>query len=165
MPVALFMISTHVCLNVFIASLMLSGAELGVNHSFLTVLTPHDEYCFQCRPLVGCWSFASFQYLRSYQDGYWLVTVRTHGDFIVLAHWEIRPPTRWPDIPLSHYPDSEITSICTTLLMQSTRLGSDKYQIYKPLVWLDREPNSPSPAREARALPVLPASRSVGQLK
>ena len=30
--------------------------------------------------------------LRSYQDGYRLVTVHTHDDFIVLPHWETRPP-------------------------------------------------------------------------
>ena len=32
---------------------------------------------------------------------YWLVTVWTHGDFIVLPHWNIRPPTPWSAIPLS----------------------------------------------------------------
>ena len=26
----------------------------------------------------------------AYQDGYWLVMVHTHGDFIVLLHWETR---------------------------------------------------------------------------
>ena len=31
--------------------------------------------------------FTSQQRLRSYQDGHWLVTVCTHGDFIVLPHW------------------------------------------------------------------------------
>ena len=27
------------------------------------------------------------------------MTVSTHGDFIVLPHWETRPPEPWPDIP------------------------------------------------------------------
>ena len=51
--------------------------------------------------LVGCWSFTSLQLLRSYQDGYLHVIVHPHGDFIVLLHWEIRPPamtrytTKW----------------------------------------------------------------------
>ena len=31
------------------------------------------------------------QHLRSYQDGYQLVTVRTHGDFEVLPHRKIIP--------------------------------------------------------------------------
>ena len=34
--------------------------------------------------------------------GYRLVTVYTHGVFIVLLHWDIRPPTSWHAIPLSH---------------------------------------------------------------
>ena len=39
------------------------------------------------KQLVGCWRFTSRQHLRSYQDGYWLVTVCTHSDFIVLPYW------------------------------------------------------------------------------
>ena len=35
-------------------------------------------------------------------DGYRLVTVRTHDDFIVLPHWNTRLPAWWPAIPLSH---------------------------------------------------------------
>ena len=38
----------------------------------------------------------------SYQDGYRLVTVRTHGDFIGLPHCDTRPPAPWPAIPLIH---------------------------------------------------------------
>ena len=72
------------------------------------------------RPLGtnGCWSFMSLQNLRLYQDGYRLVTVHTHGDFIVLPHW---------------YPNQSYCP-CPILLMPSTRLGSDKYQFYKSLV-------------------------------
>ena len=40
--------------------------------------------------LLNCWSFMSMQHIRSYQDRYRLVTVCTHGDFIVLPHREIR---------------------------------------------------------------------------
>ena len=36
--------------------------------------------------LVGCWSFRSWQHIRSYSDGYQLVVVNTPGDFIVLPH-------------------------------------------------------------------------------
>ena len=35
--------------------------------------------------------FASQQHLRSYQDGYKLVTVTLMVTFIVFAHWETRP--------------------------------------------------------------------------
>ena len=38
----------------------------------------------------------SSQQLGSYQDGYRLVPVHTHGDFIVLHHCETMPPL--PDI-------------------------------------------------------------------
>ena len=36
--------------------------------------------------LVCYWSFMSWQHLRSFQDGYWLEAVCTHGDFIMLFH-------------------------------------------------------------------------------
>ena len=64
--------------------------------------------------------------LRSYQDGYRLVTMCIPGDFIVVPHWEI--------MLLAPYPDIELTSPCPILLMLSARLGSDKYQFYKLLV-------------------------------
>ena len=35
--------------------------------------------------------FTSWQHLQSYQVGHRLVTVRTHGDFIVLPHWVGKP--------------------------------------------------------------------------
>ena len=37
--------------------------------------------------LFAC-CFASYQHLRSYQNRCRLVTERTHGDFIVLPHWQ-----------------------------------------------------------------------------
>ena len=51
----------------------------------------------------------SFKNLRPYQNGYRLVTLHTHGDFIVLPNWEIRPLTPWdigsgwqkPDFPMN----------------------------------------------------------------
>ena len=46
--------------------------------------------------MVGCWEFYVLQHLSSYQDGYQLETVHTHGDFIVLPHWKTRPPVPWP---------------------------------------------------------------------
>ena len=44
-----------------------------------TVASRHTLYC-----LSVCCSFTSYQHLRSYQDGYRLVTVHTHGDFMML---------------------------------------------------------------------------------
>ena len=52
--------------------------------------------------LQGCWSFTSWKHLRSHQNGYLLVTVHTHGTFIVLSQWENTLPRPAPNIPLSH---------------------------------------------------------------
>ena len=52
--------------------------------------------------LISCWSFRSWQHLRSYSVRYRLVTLHTYGDYIVLPHWEIRLLAPWPNIPLSH---------------------------------------------------------------
>ena len=59
----------------------------------------------------------------------------------------------------SHYPDIEQTSPCLILLMLNMCLGSDKYQFDKSLVWVDREPNSWAPTREACTLPIQPPFR------
>ena len=56
------------------------------------------------------------------QEGYRLVTVRTHCGFIVLPHWETKPST--------HYPDIEPTSPCPillTLTISPTRDYSENY--------------------------------------
>ena len=82
--------------------------------------------------VVGEWSFTSRQQPRSYRDGNRLMAVHTHGNFILLPLWETRPPTPCPNIP-------QRTSPCLILIMPSARLGRDKYQFYKSLVWLDRE--------------------------
>ena len=49
-----------------------------------------------------CCCFMTKQHLRSYQDQYRLVTVRTYGEFIVLPHLETRLLAPWLDIPHSH---------------------------------------------------------------
>ena len=51
---------------------------------------------------VGWLFFTSLHHLRSYQDGPWLGTTGTHGDFIVLPHWEIKPHLPWPNISFSY---------------------------------------------------------------
>ena len=81
--------------------------------------------------LVGCWSFTSWPHLRSYQDSYWLVTVRTHGDFIaltLLGHQATSTMIRYPT--QSHYPDTERSSLCHILLMLSTWLPEAKSIIF-----------------------------------
>ena len=48
---------------------------------------------FLTRDAVASWlvgSFISWQHLRSYQDGYRLMTMHMHGIFMVLPHWETR---------------------------------------------------------------------------
>ena len=57
--------------------------------------------------------------------------VRTHG-YIVLPHWETRPPASWPDNPTqSHYPGIEPSSSCPILIMPKAWLGSDKYKLLR----------------------------------
>ena len=53
----------------------------------------------------------------------------THDDFIVLPNC----PTH------SQYPDTELTSSCSVLEMPSGRLGSNKHEICKSLVYLDQD--------------------------
>ena len=55
-----------------------------------------------------------------------LVTVLTHGDFIVLPHWNTRLRAPFPAIRLSHI--ILTTSSCLILIMPSAKLGSNKYQ-------------------------------------
>ena len=50
----------------------------------------------------------------------------THGDFLMLSHWEIRLPAPWSDIPLSHI--IQPTSACPILIMPNTWLRSNHYQ-------------------------------------
>ena len=69
-------------------------ARISMSVSTWTLYLLHDY--------LVCLGFTSWQHLRSYQVEDWLVTVRTHGDFISLPHWETRPPGPGPHIPLSH---------------------------------------------------------------
>ena len=64
-------------------------------------------------------------------DGYQLVTVHTHGNFIELPHWNTMTCYPTP----SHYPDTEPPSPCPILILLSARLWSDKHQ----LVWLNQD--------------------------
>ena len=86
----------------------------------------------------GVCLFMSLQQLGSHQDGYQHVTVHTHGDFILLPHWDTRATrlghqghqtvismTCYPT--QSHYPETESTSPSHILIMLRTMLGSNKY--------------------------------------
>ena len=73
------------------------------------------------RRRLGCVS--SWQHIRSFQDSYRLVTMDTHDEFLVLHHWEARPPAPWPDIPFSHtLLTLESTSPSIILIMRSACL-------------------------------------------
>ena len=82
--------------------------------------------------LVGCWSFTSWQHLSSYQDGFRLVAVHTHGNLIVLPHWKTGLPEPLPDIPLSQI----ILTLSPVLIMASAWLGTDKYQTFKVICYM-----------------------------
>ena len=49
-----------------------------------------------------CWRFISWQQLTPYQDGYLVVIVHIHGNFIVLSHKDIKHRAQCPDFSLSH---------------------------------------------------------------
>ena len=66
--------------------LMLSMDQAGLSYKYYNAATSHRHLP------VGCWILISLQHLRSYKDQNQLVTVHTDGDFMVLPHWEIRPP-------------------------------------------------------------------------
>ena len=69
-----------------------------------------DKYQFDhCMCIeVASVSFATWRHLTSYQDGYQLGTVHTHGNFIVLLHWETKPSSTMTWYPTqSHYPDTQ----------------------------------------------------------
>ena len=63
---------------------------------------------------------------NSCQHGYRLVAVPSHGDFIVMPHWEtnLLAPLAWYSRQ-PHYYDTVLT--CPILLLPSVRLGSHKY--------------------------------------
>ena len=54
----------------------------------------------------------------------------------------------------SHYPYTEPTSPCSLLIRPNTWLESDKYQFYKPLIWLNNLPQA-----RTRVLPIRPLSQ------
>ena len=98
-----------------------------------TSATAHSWKLYSVVPLENQLSkcFTSWQHLRSYEDGYWLSTVRIHCKFIVLPPLgnEAADTKAWCPTQ-SHYPDTELTSPCHIPMMPSTWLGSDKYKLW-----------------------------------
>ena len=87
-----------------------------------------------------------------------LVAVCTSGYFIVLLHWETKPPAPWPNIPHSYIIPT--LSPFLILIILSCWLGSDKYQSLSH--WLDYGSNSwvrihDLPKRETEALLIRPS--------
>ena len=76
--------------------------------------------------------------VKLYQDGHRLVTGYTHCDAIVLpslGYQAVNAITQYPT--QSYYPNTVLTSPCPVILMASTRLGSDKYQLSTSLaMWI-----------------------------
>ena len=75
-------------------ALLLDQFEPKVNLDLAIYIIRKEKKTFMKKELVGlliCY-FTSQQLLRSYQDGYLLVTMLTRGDFSVLPHWETRLP-------------------------------------------------------------------------
>ena len=90
----------------------------------------------KCSMQFVYWGFTSKQHWRSCRDGYTLVIVYIHDNFTVLRfrgrpyHWH-KDPMHNP--MQSHYPDTVPYSHFPILLMLSTKLISEKYQLYKSL--------------------------------
>ena len=97
------------------------------------VLYPSNTYCYI--RLVSCWSFVSWQHGRSYQDWYQLVTVHIHGDFIVLPHWETKPPVPWYSFILSWLWANQSLPYPNNTNRQAKKRH---IAIFKSLFWLDQ---------------------------
>ena len=67
--------------------------------------------------LVDGWGFTSLQNLRLYQHDHQLVTVHTHGDFIVLPLGNQAAGTMTRYLTQSHYADTELTDPFPILLI------------------------------------------------
>ena len=72
-----------------------------------------------------CLVFFYVQQLISYQDVYWLVITRTRGDFIVLLHWEGRPPVQ----TLWSYRILGLNGISSNWANQSLHYRNNAYRI------------------------------------
>ena len=63
------------------------------------------------------------------------MAVHTHGDFVVLSHWEnqaARTMTQY--LAQSHDPDTELPRPRPILLMLGAKLGNEKYKFCNSMV-------------------------------
>ena len=116
--------------------------------------------CIQ--PIVYvCYCITPQEHLRSYQDWYRLVTVHTHGDFIVLPHCETRPSAQWPDIPLSNIILTFIFPYQSLPYPNNAECQVRKWQvsILKSLVWFEpvRYESPDLPKHDTDALFIQPS--------
>ena len=107
----------------------------------------------------GCWSFTSWQHLRSL---IWTLTCdRVHSWWLYsaapLGNPTISTMTWYPTE--SYYPDVEPTSPCPSLIILSRWLGSDKYQLLIVGLtrhgWITRYPQTVFPLRTLRRIKTL----------
>ena len=76
---------------------------------------------------------------------YRLVTVRTHGDLIVLPHWGTRLPAPWLAIPFS-------LIIPYLILIMQSLARKRQVSISKSLVWLDPWGSNPAISQNERKM-------------
>ena len=71
-------------------------------------------------------------------DGYRLVTVHTYGNFIVLTHWNTRPPAPWAShsVALSWQWANQSLSYANNVEHQAKEW---QVSILKSLIWLDQD--------------------------
>ena len=84
-------------------------------------------------PWFVCCCFTSWQHLRSHQDRYRLVIVHTHGDFIVLPHWDHDLLSHL--VPLSWHWANQFLPCSNNAKHQARNW---QVSIWKSLVWLDQ---------------------------
>ena len=112
-------------------SLLIMYTTLYIDNSACT----HVVLCW----LLVFWRFLSSQHLSSYQDGYWLVKICTHGDYRMKPNWETRPPepcVGWYSI---HRPPFIF-------------VGTDKYKLCNSLILLTLLPSNHHPQKKTDRL-------------
>ena len=120
---------------------------MGAKRSFrpyYTRIMPYAAYTHICRvylvTVCAYWVLLAFNvlaHLKSYREVYWLWTVSTDCNFIVL------PPT--------HYPRTDLPSPWTKYAECQDRKTNDKYQFWEFLDWLNWDSHFWSPKQEACA--------------
>ena len=74
----------------------------------------------------GCSRFRSWQYQMAFQEGYKLKTAHIWWLYSAAQPGNQATSTTTQYLTQSHYPDTELTSPCSIIVMPSTKLGSNK---------------------------------------